>query len=120
LDVGRDSTSDGRASSAQPRAAPAACTAARLLHRQPRGSVIRRFRRLASGMSHDAGTLGGMAEAPDLPELILLRDATRLGRSADAILRGARAGELVRIHPGAYVAADAWTHLRPEARLRSR
>src|SRR5690606_15764726 len=52
--------------------------------------------------------------------LILLRDATRLGRSADAILRGARAGELVRIHPGAYVAADAWARLRPEARLRTR
>lgn len=58
-----------------------------------------------------------MADAFDL---IRLRDATHLGISIDSVHRRARAGELIRIHPGVYMLATQWAKLRPEDQLRAR
>ena len=53
-------------------------------------------------------------------EPILLRDAAEHGTTPDSLLRRVRAGELVRIQPGAYMPSAEWARLRPEARLRLR
>lgn len=53
-------------------------------------------------------------------ELILVRDALSNGTTPQQIHRLERAGELVRIRPGAYLPTQVWASLRPEARLRVR
>ena len=57
---------------------------------------------------------------PRPPELLIVREAVAGGVSAESVRRLARAGELVRVHAGAYLPTETWRAMRPEARHQAR